>query len=163
MFGRATSLLALAFVAGCAPVGAKPDRVAVSSEPPGADIYVMGAKLGATPDSIPLGAIFPSTYPAEHQRLYGTIEVRKPGCVSATQPVSTRGVARGVHVKLDCGQPAAADTGTGPPPPQPPPAASPASRSDAEQRLRQVRDWLDQGLISEEEAREVRRRILGDL
>lgn len=158
---RASWPVALAFVAGCAPIGAKPDRIAVSSEPPGADIYVMDAKLGVTPGSVPLGAIFPSTYPAEHRRLYGTIELRKPGCVPATQPVSTRGVARGVHVKLDCGQATAVGTGTGPEPPQPPPAASPATH--AEQRLRQVREWLDQGLITEEEAREVRRRILGDL
>ena len=151
-----TCLAALALLAGCAPIGTKPDRVAVSSDPTGADVYVMGTKLGTTPASIPLAAVFPPTYTSDAQRLYGTVELRHAGCAPVTQTVSTRAVARGVHVKLDCG------------PAKPPDAAAPAAEAAGpvdvplapEQRLRQLRDWLDQGLITEDEAADARRRIL---
>lgn len=166
--------VAVALVAGCAPMGAKPGRIDVSSEPAGAAVYVMGEKAGVTPLTLDQDAIFPLTYPAEKQALYGKVELRKAGCQPATQAVSTRAVARGVHVKLGCGEAAPA---SGPAVPAPPavPATAPATsvpvpatpaaqpRPAIDSRLRQVRDLLEQGLITEQEAREIRQRILDEL
>lgn len=149
--------LAVALAAGCAPIGAKPGQIDVSSEPAGAEVYVMGEKAGVTPVTLDQDALFPLTYPAEKQALYGRIELRKAGCQAATQAVSTRAVAKGVHVKLDCGMaaPATSVPVPGAPVGQPKPAI------DA--RLRQVRDLLEQGLITEQEARDIRQRILDEL
>jgi hypothetical protein len=100
--------LLVALASGCAPMGTKPGRVDVSSDPAGADVYVMGEKAGVTPLALDQDAIFPLTYSAEKHALYGVIELRKAGCLPARQSVSTRAVSRGLHVKLDCGEAARA-------------------------------------------------------
>ena len=165
--------LLVALASGCAPMGTKPGRVDVSSDPAGADVYVMGSKVGVTPLALDQDAIFPLTYPAEKQALYGMVELRKAGCLPARQNVSTRAVSRGLHVKLDCGEAARAET---PAPRQTQPAAPAASANEQapatpvvkqtpaiEQRLKQVQELRDKGLITEQEAQEIRRRILEEL
>lgn len=162
--------LSAALIAGCAAVGAKPGRIDVSSEPPGAEVYVMGDMIGVTPLTLEQTRVFPLTYPSEKQALYGKIELRKPGCQPAVRAVSTRAVAEGIRVTLDCAgapQPAA-HTQADPVPASatrvaPATPAAPAQTPGVDQRLRQVRDLLEQGLITEQEAREVRMRILNEL
>jgi hypothetical protein len=163
--------LLVALASGCAPMGTKPGRIDVSSDPAGADVYVMGSKVGVTPLALDQDAIFPLTYPGEKQAMYGVVELRKAGCLPARQNVSTRAVSRGLHVKLDCGQ--APET---PAPHQAQPTAPAASANEQapatpevkqapgiEQRLKQVQELLDKGLITEQEAQEIRQRILGEL
>jgi hypothetical protein len=173
---RLSCLLAPLFVAlasGCAPMGTKPGRVDVSSDPAGADVYVMGSKVGVTPFALDQDAVFPLTYPAEKQALYGMVELRKVGCLPVSQRVSTRAVSRGLHVKLDCGEAARAET---PAPRQTQPALPAATANEPalatpvvkekpgiELRLKQVQELRDKGLITEQEAQEIRRRILGEL
>lgn len=169
------ALLVITLAPGCAPMGAKPGRVEVTSEPAGADVYAMGSKVGVTPLTLDQDVVFPLTYPAEKQTLYGVIELRKAGCADARQGVSTRALARGIHVRLDCGEAATAEK-PAPSEMQPAPAltpvpaggqvaptATPKETSGIEQRLRQVKDLRDKGLITEQEAQEIRRRILDEL
>lgn len=174
---RLSSLLAplvIALASGCAPMGAKPGRVDVTSDPAGADVYAMGSKVGVTPLTLDQDTIFPLTYPAEKQTLYGMVELRKAGCADARQSVSTRALARGIHVKLVCGEAARAEPVTSrPAQPAQQPAASASEQSSAtpvlkqkpgiEPRLREVQDLRDKGLITEQEAREIRQRILEEL
>lgn len=163
--------LVIALASGCAPMGAKPGRVDVTSDPAGADVYAMGSKVGVTPLTLNQDAIFPLTYPSEKIAIYGVVELRKAGCADAKQSVSTRALARGIHVKLDCGAAARAET---PAPRQAQPALVPANakipptpvakeKPGIELRLRQVQDLRDKGLITEQEAQEIRRRILDEL
>lgn len=167
------ALLVIALAPGCAPMGAKPGRVDVTSDPAGADVYAMGSKVGVTPLTLDQDVVFPLTYPIEKQALYGVVELRKAGCADARQGVSTRALARGIHVRLDCGEAAAAEK-TAPRQMQPAPTPVPASgqvapapapkeTSGIELRLRQVKDLRDKGLITEQEAQEIRRRILDEL
>ncbi|MBI3154997.1 MAG: PEGA domain-containing protein, partial [Burkholderiales bacterium] len=100
---RIALALAAAAVAGCASLGEQPGRIAIASDPPGAEVYVMGRRVGVTPLAVEQRLIFPPTYPGEQQALYGMVELRRPGCASVQRAVSVRGVARGVEVKLDCG------------------------------------------------------------
>lgn len=165
--------LVIALASGCASLGAKPDRVDVTSDPAGAAVYAMGAKVGVTPLTLDQDTIFPLTYPRDKQALYGAVELRKAGCNSATQRVSTRAVVKGVHVKLDCGEAARTETSTPrqAQPSQPPVSANGQAQTTPvmkekpgiEMRLKQVQDLRDQGLITEQEAREIRQRILGEL
>lgn len=164
--------LAIVLASGCAPMGAKPGRVDVTSDPAGADVYVMGKQAGVTPLTLDQASIFPLTYPSEKQALYGVVELRKAGCADARQSVSTRAMARGIHVKLDCGDAArGAPTGSRQAQPDPPavstggraPVTPVQERPGIEQRLRQVQELRDKGLITEQEAHEIRQRILGEL
>lgn len=152
---------------------AKPSRVDITSDPAGADVYVMGSRVGLTPLTLDENTIFPLIYPGEKQALYGAVELRKAGCKSAMHRVSTRAVAKGVHVKLDCGEAARTETST---PRQAQPSQPPVSANGQAQttpvvkekpgiefRLKQVQDLRDKGLITEQEAREIRQRILGEL
>jgi hypothetical protein len=162
--------LVIALASGCAPMGAKPGRVDVTSDPAGADVYAMDSKVGVTPLTLDQDVIFPLTYPSEKRALYGVVELRKAGCADARQSVSTRALARGIHVKLDCGAaspatPASSRAQPAPPPvnAQVPPTPAAKEKPGVELRLRQVKDLRDKGLITEQEAQEIRQRILDEL
>jgi len=106
----------------------------------------MGSRIGLTPLTLDEKTIFPLTYPEEKQALYGAVELRKTGCSNATQRVSTRALAQGVHVKLACTEVSVA-----------------VEKPAIEVRLKQLQELRDKGLITEQEAREIRQRILGEL
>ena len=106
----------------------------------------MGSRVGVTPLTLDEKTIFPLTYPEEKQALYGAVELRKADCSNAMQRVSTRALEQGVHIKLDCaGEPVEAE------------------KPGIELRLRQLQALRDKGLVTEQEAREIRLRILGEL
>ena len=138
----------------CITIGSHPGQINVTSEPAGAEVYVMGEKLGVTPLTVNQDAVFPPAFPAEKQALYGNIELRKPGCKNSVQPVSTRDLARGLRVRLECIEPAGGPSAANRPG---------IAGATVEQRLRQVRDLLDKGLITEQEARDIRQRLLNEL
>ncbi len=153
-FRLVTVLLAAILSPACATLGSHPGQINVTSEPAGAEVYVMGEKLGVTPLTVNQNAVFPPAFPAEKQALYGNIELRKPGCKDSVQPVSTRVLAKGVHIRLECeggegGSPAALR--------QAEPGAS------MESRLRRVQELRDKGLITDQEARDIRQRLLNEL
>jgi len=137
----------LALSQGCAPLPAEPGFIAVESEPAGADVIVMGEKAGVTPLTVRQDAVFPLTYDPAKRDLYGIIILRKEGCKDYVQRVSTTVYARGLKVKLDCNARPSADLATG----------------TVGERLRQLKALREQGLITEEEAKAARRRILDEL
>lgn len=146
----APALLAISLIPGCAPLGAIPDQIHVTSEPPGAEVYVMGEKAGVTPLNVNQSAVFPPRFPAEKQSLYGNIELRKAGCKNSIQRVSTGLVTKGVHVRLECDETAGA-------------GKAESTGASIESRLRRVQELRDKGLITDQEAREIRQRILNGL
>jgi hypothetical protein len=181
------SVLSLALLlSACHGLGAKPGKVSVTSEPVGAEVWVMGAKVGETPMILDENLVFPLTYPKDKQALYGMVELRKAGCASSTLSVSAKKVERGINAQLDCGQAApkpapvmsAPVSVVAPAPVAPPPVSAvpvvPAAPAEStkpmliegasiEARLRRVIELRDKGVISEQEAREIRQRILGEL
>ena len=144
------ALLLTAALSGCAAMPKDASVIPVDSDPPGAAVYVLDKAYGTTPLVLRHQDVFPVTYDPAKQHLYGRIVLRKEGCQEHMQSVSTKVYARGMRVKLDCGH---ADAGQ---PATPPPIT-------VESRLRQLKNLLEQGLITEEEAREIRQRILNDL
>lgn len=143
----------LAFLHGCAPLRSNPDVISVESDPPGAEVYVMGKKAGVTPLEIRQVEVFPLTYSPEQQPLYGTVVLRYAGCHDYTQRVTTTAYGKGINAKLDCGQ-------------KPAEAARPDQKeADAsiEKRLQKLKELQEKGLITEEEAKVTRRRILEGL
>jgi hypothetical protein len=156
------------------PATAGGKQIEVRSDPVGAEVLANGRSIGVTPVTVTpanewsTGFVSGKDYGINYQYT-GTITLRMPGCKEFSANVDDYLLSKDIAVKLECGpeyQPVAAPAGR----PQPQPGYSPASRADYEtseeimaRRLRRLEGLRDQGLISEEEYRQVRSRILGEL
>ena len=127
----------------------------IESEPGGAEVYAMGEKVGVTPLQLDRKQVFPNVYPKEKESLYGRVTLKKPGCEDFTRPVSMKIASSGLRAELNCGDAGQAASAT--------PAQAPRAGETVEQRLEKIRDLLGKGLISEDEAKRARERILGDI
>lgn len=168
----ALALFNLLLVAGCSSDGmsglfpSAGDRpFKIESEPSGAEVYVMGKNIGVTPLSISPGDVFPNIYPREKESVYGRVILKKAGCADFTRTVSAEISNAGLRAKLDCGDANPLPPMNSPPQaPSPTPSGSvPRGSETVEQRLDKIRDLLGKGLISEEEAKKTRERILNEL
>lgn len=130
------------------------NEIAVASDPPGAAVHTAGKRLGVTPLVVRQQDVFPVVYPREQQEVYGTLLLTKEGCKDYTVRVNNAVIRKGVDVKLDCGQADLVKPQAGAPGSPPPPI---------KERLLRLNELRDQGLVTEEEYRELRRKILGEL
>jgi hypothetical protein len=161
--GKAIALSNLLLVAGCSSPGgmsnlfpsAGGNPIKIESEPSGAEVYVMGEKIGMTPLKISQKDVFPITYPKEKESVYGRVTLKKPGCSDLTRMVNAEISNGGLRAQLDCGEmsPALSKTSRG----------TPRSSETVEQRLDKIKDLLSKGAITEEEAKKARARVLSDL
>lgn len=155
---KAFAIFNLLLVAGCSATGnyfpaAGDNPFKVESEPTGAAVYVMGEKIGETPIMISHKDVFPNIYPREKESVYGRITLKKEGCLDLTRTVSAEISNAGLRARLDCGDLSPAPAGAG----------LPRNSETVEQRLDKIKDLLSKGLITEEEAKKARERILSDL
>jgi len=160
-------LFALLLAGGCSPLntesrdsanlGASKSpmdfAIKIDSEPPGADVFAMGEKIGTTPIVISSTDVFPTQYPKEKEAFYGKLIFRKTGCADLTRTVDRKLVL--LRAQLECGRPSAVAPEK--------PKVSPDSGENAEQRLTRIKELLDKGLITEEEARRARERVINEL
>jgi hypothetical protein len=159
--GKTLALFSLLLAAGCSSSGgtgnlfaAAGDRpIKIESIPPGADVYVMGENIGVTPMMLKRDRVFPNLYPKEKESLYGKVTLRKAGCLDFTRTISTAIGNYGLHAQLDCGDMGPASIS----------ATASRARETVEQRLDKVKDLLGKGLITDEEAKKARERILNGL
>jgi hypothetical protein len=150
-------------------------KLRIETDPPGAEVLLIGGKAGYTPLTIDERALYPNDYPDDQAHLYGTVTLRRAGCETVVHRVTLDDLGRGLTVALDCGAPfavRAAPAGkpatpgsAAPPAPAVPSAASgPAAAEAASQRrLRQLQvlqELLDEGLIDSAEEQRIRRRLL---
>jgi hypothetical protein len=127
---------------GCGSIKMDPDMITIESEPMGATVFAMGNEVGVTPLVIRQEVAFPLTYSPDRRDLYGTIILRKADCKDFQQRVSSSDYRYGIKAKLDCGQ----------------------NRSGSiEQRLRQLKELHEKGLITDEEEKATRKRIMDAL
>lgn len=141
------------------------DSVLIESVPPGAQVQVSGRDIGVTPLTVELDTAFPRHWTtriksdeegfAFYRRLE-TVNFIKEGCETYTRQVVESDLARDIKVALKCDpnyQPGALHAA--------PSTAAPAG--NIEQRLRTVDDLKTKGLITEDEYRMQRQRILNGL
>jgi hypothetical protein len=160
---KALALFNLLLIAGCSSTegtgnlfpAAGNNPIKIESVPSGAEVYVMGEKVGVTPLQISHKDVFPNTYPRDKESAYGRITLKKEGCSDFTRTVSAEISSAGMHAKLDCGDINPASPGTS--------KDAPRSSETVEQRLDKIKDLLNKGLITEEEAQTARARVLNDL
>lgn len=134
---------------GCSSVADnRVPELLITSTPTGAEVRVMGERVGVTPLRLPSKAVFPATYPQEQQSLYGRVRINHPGCALYEVPVSNKALEDGLHAKLQCDS-----------------AEAPASSVPlgARERLKQLEDLKREGLIDEQEYRQTRQRIIESL
>ena len=154
---KTLALFSLLFAAGCSSAGgtgnyfaAAGDKpIKIESIPPGADVYVMGEKVGVTPLNFSRDKVFPNLYPREKESLYGKVTLRKAGCLDFTRTISTEIGNNGLHAQMDCGDKN--------------PAATSRTSETVEQRLDKIKELQSKGLITEDEAKQARERILKEL
>ncbi|MAT65300.1 MAG: hypothetical protein CMN57_06620 [Gammaproteobacteria bacterium] len=162
-----------------APAASGVERFRIDSEPAGAQVFTISGRAGTTPLILSERDIYPNSYPPEDVDLYGIIILRKDGCTDYRRRVTRSDIEQGIVAQLDCGASAAA-VAPAVPVPEPPaarpaparpdaadaaPALSPkaAVESPAQRRLRQLRviqELHDEGLLSDAEEQNIRRRIL---
>lgn len=171
-----------ALVSGCGSMPGGTHRITVDSAPSGATVYGAGVELGTTPVAIEPNEVFPARMVGLSYRADGVLKLERAGCKTHTQRVDDAVIAKDIFVKLEC-QPGAA-TSEAPPRNQqapaaravtPPPPAAPETRTQNQpkkpasggdvyaERLRRIENLRKQGLISEAEYQELRRKILSEL
>jgi nicotinate-nucleotide pyrophosphorylase len=128
----------------------------VTSDPSGATVYASGKKLGLTPMFVPAGT-FPTKMVNLIYRPVGTLTLKRAGCRTHGIEVSEKVLSKDIHVALECGP--AYEVKEHPQPAAPP---APGVGSTA-RRLRELNKLRDEGLITDEEYRAVRKRILDEI
>lgn len=165
--GKVLALFSLLFVAGCSSTGGASNDVGsffpsagdntfkIDSNPSGVAVYVMGEQVGVTPLKLGKKDVFPNIYPMEKVSLYGKVTLKQEGCAEFTRPINAEIINSGLLAQLDC-----ADKN---PPLTMPSGSTPRISESIEQRLDKIKELLNKGLISEEEAKKARAHVLNEL
>lgn len=174
-FAVAALLLSTLFALRAAAAELSLRKLRIDTDPPGAEVLLIGGKAGYTPLTIGERALYPNDYRDEQAHLYGTVTLRRAGCETVVHRVTLDDLRRGLNVTLACGSPSvvrAAPAGepetpvsAAPLAPAAPPAVSGGATSEAasQRRLRQLQvlqELLDEGLIDSAEEQRIRRRLL---
>ena len=162
------ALASSALLAGCGGnIGLKiRNAVLIESAPPGAQVWVAGREVGVTPLTLELDKNFPRRWTSRVKsdeegfafyRRLETMDIKKDGCETYTQQLVEADLARDIKVTLKC------DPNYQPPSAAPAAAPAPVPAVGIEQRLRTVEDLKAKGLITDDEYRAQRQRILNGL
>lgn len=142
--------------AGCSNPIKNSRSITIASTPSGAHVLASGVEIGVTPLTIVPDEVFTPRFVGFSYRAAGTLNMKKNGCETFTEQVNDAVLSKDINVNLICNPRARtlpAKTST----PQP------VHSTSIEQRLRRLRQLHDQGLISDDEYRAIRRRILSAL
>lgn len=159
-------LATVAVFAACTGLPHKRERITIESDPPGARVFVSGKDLGATPLPVAVDEAFPMRWTARmndaeegfaHYRRLELLEIKKDGCEPYANKVTGAVLTNDIKVVLKC------DPNFVPPvAPAVIPTAPPAVDT-MELRLQNLEQLKSKGLISEDEYRQQRQRILNQL
>ncbi len=164
------TLLALAVTAGLAGCAANhlgpPKSITIDSEPQGAQVLVADKPIGTTPVAVVLDEVFPLRWTARTKkddegfafyRRLDTLTIKREGCETYSALVDTNDLGKDIKIVLKC------DPDYKPPVAATPPAGAPVQADTIEQRLQRLDTLKEKGLISDEEYRTQRQRVLGEI
>lgn len=149
-------------------------QIEIRTNPAGAEVLANGRPIGITPVTVTPGNHWSTGFKAAKDygvnfQYVGTLTIRMPGCKDFSTDVDDYLLRKDIAVKLECGpdyQPVTAAPGQR----RAAPAYAPAARGDFEtseeimaRRLRRLEGLRNRGLITDDEYRQVRQRILGEL
>jgi len=156
----AAALVCVAWmVSGCAGTGGPRESITLDSQPQGARVYVAGREIGVTPLTVNLEETFPRhwtrrVHPDEEAafsyRRMETVDLKKDGCETFTKVLVEQEMKEDLKFALKC------DPNYKPP--------APAGQAQTvEQRLRSLDELKQKGLVTDEEYRAQRQRILNSM
>jgi len=157
---------AVIMLQGCSgPVVKEEGPASVTSIPSGAEVYANGEKLGVTPLHYKLYKAFPAGWKNWMYQAQGVLMVKKDGCEDFTLQVNDYVLSHPVHAELVCSDkitPEGKSTANqevkiqegGP-------VASP--QNEIENRLNELEDLYEKGVITRKEYSETRERILNEI
>ncbi len=162
---RWLSVLAVtATLTGCAGSGSLTEsqtgRIKITSEPIGAAVYADGTEIGTTPLQIAPASHFRARFVGFSYRYTGKLTLKNAGCETWSTEVNDLVLSKDVHAKLKCDPNYKAATLQ---PTGNTPNIDPASGDQPSERLERVESLRKKGLISEDEYRQLRMRVLEKL
>ena len=135
----------------------------MTSTPSGAAVYANGKKLGVTPLHYRLDTEFPAVWKSMMFQAQGVLAVKLDGCEDYTLEVNDYVLSSPIHAELDCAEGAGSRVSAQ----DDREAVTATGATDAgagiENRLRQLEDLLNRGIITESEYKTTRERILNEL
>ncbi len=181
-----------ALLGGCGSMGEITDnssnRITIESDPVNATVLADGVEIGVTPLTFSPSDAFRSGFTGGDSgliayRYLGKLMVRKPGCKDYVTEVNDNLLSKDIHVKLECDpdyRPPAAQPVSAPQPasaaqpaasPKPASTAQPtaapqqhtATPASVEERLLRIESLHEKGLVTDEEYRQLRKRVLDTL
>jgi len=75
-------------------------QLRIESDPPGAEVLLIGGIAGRTSLSVGERAIYPNDYSDEQAPLYGLVTLRRAGCATHVQRVTLDDIEHGMRVRL---------------------------------------------------------------
>ncbi|MBT3203673.1 MAG: SHOCT domain-containing protein [Gammaproteobacteria bacterium] len=150
-----TYLLWIPLISSCSGIpllSEHKNNIPVDSIPTGASIYVMGKFHSTTPSVVNQYSIHPITYNKEDESLYGRITIKHEGCQEKSVIVNSQIISSGLKTTLDCTEKTQTVT-----------KQQDNTDKSVVQRLQQLQTLKDEKLISDEEFREIRIRILDSI
>jgi hypothetical protein len=154
-------VLPLSGCAGNSLLSSPRNQFLVDSAPVGASVLVLGETMGQTPLNVRTRDVFPQSFDPKKQHLYGRVELTYPGCEPFITTVSSRVISEGLNARLTCRE---QDR------PQEPTTAMPQATStpqakplELKQRLQQLKELFEEGLISEQDYATKRHELLNAL
>ncbi len=137
----------------------------VTSTPSGAEVYANGKKLGVTPLYDTLHSAFPAGWKNMMFQAQGVLMVKLDGCEDYTLEVNDYVLSRPIHAELVCGERTGpGDSAQDSQEPKTSEAATDAvTVNEVENRLKQLEDLFNRGIITESEYSTTRQRILNEL
>ena len=161
------ALTAATSFAGCAANSMTPvSRITIDSEPHGAQVLVADKPIGVTPLEVKLDDVFPMHWTSRTKkddegfafyRRLETLTIKQAGCETYSAELDTNDLSHDIKVNLKC------DPNYKPPVAVAPPSEAPAQPVQAdtiEQRLQRLETLKQKGLITDEEYRAQRQRVL---
>lgn len=160
-------LLAAAIVlSGCAGMESSNERqsgrIKIISEPAGAVAYADGSELGITPLEIVPGDHFRSGFVGASYRYNGKLSIKKVGCETWLTEVDDAILAKDVHAKLKC-DPDFKPSSTSTPSAGSTSMVNSPPKDQIIERLERIESLHKKGLISDEEYKQLRTRIIEKL
>ncbi len=183
--GLMSALLITITLAGCSSFGGGDNgngqQITINSDPQDATVLANGAEIGITPLTINPGDHFRASFTSGGSsggfivfRYVGTLAIKKPGCKDYSTQVNDNILSKDIDVKLECDpnyraaavQSETSDQATAPaanPAPTAPAKQPELTAGDAEERLLRIESLHDKGLLSDEEYKSLRKRVLDGL
>lgn len=152
-FIRVTGILAVSILVlqGCS--GGR--MITIDSEPQGASILADGKNIGQTPMEIETDEVFPPRWVGTTYIVKGKLAIQKEGCEKFTMDVNDNNLSKDINASLTCTN-AAMSSGT-----EKAGSMKPVVIEESvEQRLQELKNLYDKGVITEKEYSEQRKRIL---